>query len=440
MKINLLQKLRSSLFFKVSLLFSLSLIVTVAVLLTIHRFLLLSGNFPVMHKNAVNYAGYIMGEIGNPADIQKAKKIADSLYMQIRIETPRQKWASHEDMIDFAHLKLPVYDEEKGIFAGFSDEGFTVAILKGNHRHLFIMQPRKEGFRYIVGAFVLAIISFTTILIIAMYFLMRWLLKPVKVLREGVRQLSEGNIEHEMATRRSDELGQLVDSFNTMTRRIREMIQGREQLLLDVSHELRSPLTRIKVALEFLEEGSTKKTIRDDIGEVGRMIAELLETERLKSRYGGLERKKTNMLKLVQEVCAGFRDMKPGIKIISFPADIYLNVDPERIAVLLRNIFENSLRYSDSDGYPVEISLRQKSDESIIAIQDFGSGIPEQDLPHIFEPFYRVDKSRSKETGGYGLGMSLGKKIMEAHGGTIEISSKLKVGTTVFLKFKKHNP
>lgn len=145
------------------------------------------------------------------------------------------------------------------------------------------------------------------------------------------------------------------------------------------------------------------------------------------------------MLKLVQEVCAGFRDMKPGIKIISFPADIYLNVDPERIAVLLRNIFENSLRYSDSDGYPVEISLRQKSDESIIAIQDFGSGIPEQDLPHIFEPFYRVDKSRSKETGGYGLGMSLGKKIMEAHGGTIEITSRVKVGTTIFLKFKKHN-
>ena len=439
MKINLLQKLRGSLFFKVSLLFSLSLVITIAVLMTIHRFLLLPGNFPVMHKNAVNYAGYIMNEIGDPPDIQKARKIAGSFYMHIRIETPMQKWASHEDMIDFEHLKLPIHDEAKGIFAGFTDDGLTVAIHRDNHHYLFVMHPRKEGFRYIVGVFVLTIITFATILIVAMYFIMRWLLKPVKVLREGVRQLSEGNIEHEMATRRTDELGQLVDSFNTMTRRIREMIRSREQLLLDVSHELRSPLTRIKVALEFLEESSTKKTIRDDIVEVGRMIAELLETERLNSRYGGLKRKKTNMLKLVQEVCAGFRDMKPGIKIISFPADIYLNVDPERIAVLLRNIFENSLRYSDSDGYPVEISLRQKSDESIIAIQDFGSGIPEQDLPHIFEPFYRVDKSRSKETGGYGLGMSLGKKIMEAHGGTIEITSRVKVGTTIFLKFKKHN-
>jgi len=271
MKINLLQKLRGSLFFKVSLLFSLSLVITIAVLMTIHRFLLLPGNFPVMHKNAVNYAGYIMNEIGDPQDIQKAQKIAGSFYLHIRIETPTQKWASHEDMIYFEHLKLPVHDEAKGIFAGFTDDGLTVAIHRDNHHYLFIMHPRKEGFRYIVGVFVLTIITFATILIVAMYFIMRWLLKPIKVLREGVRQLSEGNIEHEMS------------------------------------------------------------------------------------------------------------------------------------------------------------------------IRDFGSGIPEQDLPHIFEPFYRVDKSRSKKTGGYGLGMSLGKKIMEAHGGTIEITSRVKVGTTVFLKFKKQN-
>jgi len=268
---------------------------------------------------------------------------------------------------------------------------------------------------------------------------MRWLLKPVKVLREGVRQLSEGNIDHEMSIKRIDELGQLVDSFNTMTRRIRGMIRSREQLLLDVSHELRSPLTRIKVAMEFLEEDDTKKTIRDDIDEVERMIAELLETERLNSRYGGLKLAETNMPQLIRDVCAGFAKQKPGIKIIAAPDDIVLNVDRQRITVLLRNIIENAMRYSDPNGYPVEISLRQKSDESIIEIQDFGSGIPEQDLPYIFEPFYRVDKSRSKETGGYGLGMSLSKKIMEAHGGTIEITSRLKVGTTVFLKFKKHN-
>jgi signal transduction histidine kinase len=81
--------------------------------------------------------------------------------------------------------------------------------------------------------------------------------------------------------------------------------------------------------------------------------------------------------------------------------------------------------------------MREKTDEIIIAVQDFGSGVPEQELPYIFEPFYRVDKSRSKKTGGYGLGMSLSKRIMESHEGTIDITSRLNVGTTVFLKFKK---
>jgi signal transduction histidine kinase len=438
MRINLVQKLRNSLFLKVSLLFSLALLMTIAVLMTAHRFLLMPRRFPAMQKSAVHYARYIMNEIGNPPDIKKARQIADNLNMQIRIENSAQKWASHEDMIGFLNLNLPVFDQKKGIFAGFSDEGLTVAFQRDSSRCLLIMHPRKEGFRYIVGVFVLTIIAFATFLIVAMYFIMRWLLQPVKVLREGVRQLSEGNIDHEMSIKRSDELGQLVDSFNTMTRRIQEMIRSREQLLLDVSHELRSPLTRIKVALEFLKEDGTKKTIKDDIGEVERMIAELLETERLSSRYGGLKLTETDMPELVRQVCAGFLKQKPGIKIISNADDIVLNVDRQRIKVLLRNIIENAMRYSDPQGFPVEISMRQKSDESIIAIQDFGSGIPKQDLPYIFEPFYRVDKSRSKETGGYGLGMSLGKKIMEAHGGAIEITSRLKVGTTVFLKFKKH--
>jgi two-component system sensor histidine kinase ArlS len=85
----------------------------------------------------------------------------------------------------------------------------------------------------------------------------------------------------------------------------------------------------------------------------------------------------------------------------------------------------------------VEISLREKYNELIIDIQDFGKGIPEAELPFIFEPFYRIDKSRSQKTGGYGLGMSMSQKIMEAHGGTIDIASKPGTGTTVFLKFKK---
>jgi signal transduction histidine kinase len=200
---------------------------------------------------------------------------------------------------------------------------------------------------------------------------------------------------------------------------------------------LRSPITRIKLALEFIKEKKTRKNLQDDITEVETKITELMETERLNSQHGKLKLKRTNLHQLLRDLCSDFQNQKPGVKILPFPENINLALDPERIRILFRNILDNTLQHSDPQGYPVEISLREKPDEYTIAVQDFGKGIPEKDLPFIFEPFYRVDKSRSKKTGGYGLGMSLSKKIMEAHGGTIEIISRLKVGTTVFLKFKK---
>jgi signal transduction histidine kinase len=393
--------------------------------------------FATIQRNAVSHAQFIINELGIPPDINKAQRLAEGERIQIRFQGPTLKWTSHEDMIDFAGLKLPAYNEDEGIFAGFSDVGLTVDIRKNNGRFLFILHRRGEGFRHAAEVFAINVLIFTTFSIICTFLIMSWQLKPVRVLREGVKQLSEGNIDYRMSTNRIDELGRLVDSFNTMAQRIREMIHARDRLLQDVSHELRSPLTRVKVALEFLEEDNIKKTISDDISEMETMIRELLETDRLKSQHGGLELEKINILHLLREVSTEFQDRKPGIKFVSFPGNISLNVDKKRIKILTRNILDNALRYSDPHGYPVEISLREKANEIIISVQDFGSGIPEQELPYIFEPFYRVDKSRSKKTGGYGLGMSLSKRIMEAHNGTIAITSKLNVGTTVFLKFKK---
>jgi signal transduction histidine kinase len=437
MKIGILKKLRSYLFLKILLVFALALLAIIALILITNRFFFQRKMFATIQRNAVSHAQFIINELGIPPDINKAQRLAQGERIQIRFQGPTLKWASHEDMIDFIGLKLPAYNKAEGIFAGFSDAGLTVDIRKNNGRYLFILHRRGEGFRHAAEVFAINVLIFTTFSIICTFLIMNWQLKPIKVLREGVKQLSEGNIDYQMSTNRIDELGRLVDSFNTMARRIQEIIHARDRLLQDVSHELRSPLTRVKVALEFLENNNIKKTISDDISEMETMVRELLETDRLKSQHGGLELERINILHLLQEVCTESQDQKPGIKLVSFPEDISLNVDKKRIKILFRNILDNALRYSDPQGYPVEISLREKANEIIIAVQDFGSGIPEQELPYIFEPFYRVDKSRSKKTGGYGLGMSLSKRIMEAHHGTIAITSKLNVGTTVFLKFKK---
>lgn len=437
MKIGILEKLRSYLFLKILLVFTLALLTITFLILTTNRLFFRGKMLPVLQRNAVSHARYIIAELGTPPDLLKAREIAKREDIRIRFESPTLKWSSHESMIDFPGLKLPAYKEEEGVFAGFSDAGLCVDIRINDGRYLVVLHRRREGIRHAAELFAINVLIITALSIIGVFLIMNWQLKPIRVLREGVKQLSAGNIDYRMSTNRIDELGKLVESFNTMTQRIREMIHSRDRLLQDVSHELRSPLTRVKVALEFLEDNNTKKTISDDISEMETMIRELLETDRLKSQYGGLKLEKTNILHLLREVCTEFADQKPGIKLVSFPGDISLNIDRRRIKILFRNILDNALRYSPPGGYPVEISLREKTDEFIIAVQDFGSGIPEEELPYIFEPFYRVDKSRSKKTGGYGLGMSLSKRIMAAHRGSIEITSRLNVGTTVFLKFKK---
>lgn len=436
MKIPFFDKLRSYLFLKILLILGTALFFTIILVMVSHQLLIVHMVFPVQQRNSVNYAQYIIKSLGTPPDIEKAREIVKNEKIQIRWSGPGSEWSSSKNLIEFQNLDIPAFPEEKGIYAGFNETGLCIDIKKGEWRYLIILHFKKEGIPYVVGVFAFIVLCSITFILTSIYFAMSWLLKPVRILHDAVRQMGEGNIDVEIATNRNDELGKLTHSFNIMSRKVREMLHARERLLQDVSHELRSPLTRARIALEFLEESNTKSSLMDDIHEMETMIIELLETERLKSQYGGLKLENINISNMIQELCSEFKNQEPGIKIVSLAENIFLKIDPKRIQILLRNLLDNALRYSRIGDYPVEISLREKANEITISIQDFGSGIPEQDLPYIFEPFYRVDKSRSKKTGGYGLGLSLCKRIMEAHQGDIEISSKPNIGTMVFLKFK----
>ncbi|KAA3659091.1 MAG: HAMP domain-containing protein, partial [Calditrichaeota bacterium] len=383
-----------------------------------------------------NYATFLIEKIGIPVDTLVAKNVARELKIEMRIESESLKWVSNKNMPLYDEVDIQTFSEQKNTRVGF-DKGVFVFIEKNNIKYLFALERHDESFRYMAGLHSIVVISFTTIFLLIIYLILRWQLKPIRVLHNGINELGKGNLDLQISTDRVDELGQLIHSFNDMINRIKERIHARDQLLLDVSHELRSPITRTKVALEFLEDENIKKTITEDIGEMETMITELLETERLKSSHGGVQLQQLNLHEIIQEIISEFSGRKPGLKVLNLPESINLNGDAERIRILLRNIIDNALKYSKIDGYPVEISLREKRDELVIEVQDFGQGIPEKEIPFIFEPFYRVDKSRSKETGGYGLGMNMSRQIMEAHGGTIDISSKLNVGTSVYLKFRK---
>lgn len=393
--------------------------------------------FSPFRKNMIHYANFIIQEIGVPPDKVKALEIAKDLSICIRFESSSVKWTTDDNLLSFEGFDKMASDEDEQIRTEFDEGVYYIALQQDSGRYLFAYDLKKSVHSREVLA-ILLIVALSLIFAGA-YLLIRRILKPIKWLTEGVEQVSQGNLSYQVQESkcRSDELGKLTESFNAMTKRIHEMIRSKEQLLLDVSHELRSPLTRVKVALELLPDDQGKKSIAEDVSEVEMMINEILETQRLNSNHGRLCLGKANVSEILEEVALHFQNKAPGVVLAPAAERVLLNIDSERIKTVLKNILENAVKYSKPESQPIEIRVTSGEKSVVIGIKDYGSGISQEEIPFIFEPFYRVDKSRSKLTGGYGLGMSLCKKIMEAHGGTIEIESDLNSGTTVYLRFKK---
>jgi signal transduction histidine kinase len=263
------------------------------------------------------------------------------------------------------------------------------------------------------------------------------LLRPLRALSDGVARLGEGQLDVALPSGAGDdEFGKLTVAFNAMVARVRGMIVARDQLLLDVSHELRSPLTRMKVALELLPEGAQRSRLASDVSEMEQMVTGLLELERLRAGGGrGVRPVRQDLAAIVREVAASFTDRAPGVRVAAAPAELPADVDGDQVRTVLRNPLDNAVKYSMSASRPVEVAVERTADAAIVRVTDDGVGIPDEDLGRVFEPFFRVDRSRTKSTGGYGLGLSICKRIMEAHGGSIAARRRDGGGTTFALTF-----
>ena len=425
--------IKRSLFLRISLLFFLTIAIMTALLLWLEDRELRSSILPALLSGLmVRHAQGIVADLGPQPDPHRLQQTADSLQVDIRYESNGVIWQSDPDMQVKKREALIPYEEDDRVRIMISEESGGIFVdLQSDHGHyqLNLLKDLYQNELYDLISLGLVIFSF-----FAIYLILRKQLKPIKALHEGVRAIGEGNLDYEIKTNSVDELGQLALSFNHMTRRIRESLQARDQLLLDVSHELRSPLTRMLVALEFLKDDKTRQTLHRNIKHMEAMVTEILETERLNSSYGGLQHEPVNILDLLMDTCRNYQDQKPGVVLHCSPEDLIVRLDPTRVTTVLNNLLSNATRHSNAKD-PIEVTCSREQGKVLVKVQDYGSGIPKDDLPHIFEPFYRVDKSRSKQTGGYGLGMSVCKKIMEAHGGQIDVTSQPNKGTCVLLTF-----
>jgi len=356
-------------------------------------------------------AEYARALASTSPDEARAKEIANRLSLEMRYEGPGGTWETAPGLPHLSEVRARNWRHD-----------LTVVPAPQGGTYLFFWELGRRMRR--AHSHLLWMLHFVMASIVLLaYLVLRRSLRPLRALHEGVARLSEGELDVTVPSRTRDEFGALAEAFNQMVRRISEMLRARDQLLLDVSHELRSPLTRVKVALALLPEGDKQRRIEADVAEMEAMIAELLELERLRGGQG-LRRESLDLVALLREVVEGFQDRPPGVRFVAAAPEIWAEVDGEKIRVVLRNLLENAFKYSLADSRPVEVVVKTDGEAAIVVVTDDGPGLPADDLHNLFEPFFRVDRSRSKKSGGYGLGLSICKRIVEAHGGRIEAANR----------------
>jgi two-component system sensor histidine kinase CpxA len=277
------------------------------------------------------------------------------------------------------------------------------------------------------------------------WWIARYISRPVIKLQAIARTLALGNLEarvDEPFCRRRDELGILAQDFNEMAARLRSQIASKEILLRDISHELRSPLTRLRVALSLAQRGDGNigtqlERIERDIERLDTLIGQTLQLSRLSSGGPTLAREDIDLGELVNEVVddAQFEASAVGKRLdLSFLPGLRAHGNFELLRRAVENIVRNAIRFAPA-GSTIEISTQSTLGESIVAVRDHGPGVPEFDLERIFEAFYRVAPARDSDSGGVGLGLAIAARIMALHGGGTKAHNASDGGLIVELRF-----
>jgi len=257
------------------------------------------------------------------------------------------------------------------------------------------------------------------------YLLAYYLTYPVRKLQRAVERFGRGDLSARSATRRRDELGELGRTFDRMADRIQTLLDAEHRLLLDISHELRSPLARLRVAVELARSGQNREAHLDRIDReaerLNSLVGGLLQVTRAEGDPESLRREPVRLDRLLGELVADSsleaESRGNEVRLVG-GQPVTVQGEPELLRRAIENVIRNAIRHAP-EGTAVEVGLEAGDGRCTLRIRDYGRGVPEEALPRIFDAFYRVETDRDRASGGAGLGLSIARRAVELHKGTI---------------------
>jgi two-component system sensor histidine kinase CpxA len=257
------------------------------------------------------------------------------------------------------------------------------------------------------------------------YWLALYLTSPVRKLEKAVERFGGGDLSARVGSNRRDELGQLARTFDRMAGRTETLLTAERRLLLDISHELRSPLARLGVAVELARSGddlnSALNRIQKESDRLNALVGQLLQVTRAEGDPSSLRRDPLRLDELVQQLVddSSIEAASHGCQLKYEKREpVTVAGDPELLRRAVENVIRNAIRYAPRET-AVEVSLARNHGKAVVGVRDQGSGVPEEALPRLFDAFYRVEGDRDRASGGIGLGLSIARRAIELHKGSI---------------------
>jgi signal transduction histidine kinase len=394
-----------------------------------------------------SYLENVFEDLQYPPTQARAEQLVSSMPFDMKIIGSDIDWSSHQEFpnLDVLSFESRNWDLiqiktdieigqdtyiEGGEFARYMNRSF----LKVPYGDYIVVLVNPKMSQAVHTTFLFETFLAISLLILLIAFLVvQKMISPIQTIQDGTTRIGSGELQHRITIKQKDELGVLAKEINLLAKNVQDMLEAKQRLNLGVSHELRSPITRARLQIEMLEQSQHKEELLNEINAMETIISNLLDSEAINYGHKKLDLKTFHIESKIKALIS----KAPYLENIqtSISSDINnleIEADEVLFEVMLKNVLENASRFTPSNRALIELTLEEINSQSIhITIRDFGPGFNKDDLEKVTEPFFRTSQSRSRESGGFGLGLYLSKQIVLAHAGFLKIKNHPDQGAVV---------